>query len=113
MYVQVYYNLHKHCLSVQNRKGIVVSHTNSILIKDVKFFVSEAGRRRVIKEKRKNVHAKIRGIKIPLIDISQFNRRKIRYNPYRFKTFVYADDESPVLEANLVYVEGGNVFELT
>lgn len=64
--VEVYYNLHRKCLSVRSRitgptYGKVLAHVDHIVLRDVEFKVSEAGRRRVIREQRKNVHAVIRG----------------------------------------------------
>jgi hypothetical protein len=94
-YVQVYYNLHKHCYSVCDRKGKVIAYVDEITLRDVKFFVSEAGRQRVLREQRKNVHARVRGYVADRADCA----RKVRYNPYLFATFVLADTEEPVLEA--------------
>ena len=61
----VYYNLHKHRLSVKalsgSQKGRVVAHAVRVVLHDCEFRVSEAGRQRVIREKRKNVHAGVVG----------------------------------------------------
>lgn len=62
MKVKVYFNLHKHCFSVVSLEkgdsyGKVVAHVSEIMLSEVKFKVSEAGRQRVLREKRKNVHA--------------------------------------------------------
>jgi len=51
--VQVYYNLHKKCLSVRY-KGIVIAHTRQIVLTDAKFHVQPAGREKVLREKKKN-----------------------------------------------------------
>jgi len=51
---KVYYNLHKHCLSIMLR-GKVLEHSTEFFLKDVEFRVSQAGRNRVLKEQRKNV----------------------------------------------------------
>lgn len=58
---RVYYNLHKRKLSIQEKRvndsgkkvWKVVRHADSIFLEDVKFKVSEVGRQRVIKEKKK------------------------------------------------------------
>ncbi len=66
------------------------------------FRVSEAGRQRVLKEQRKNVHAGVVGILSEdsdtgyFIDMAQRQGERITYNPYRFSTFVRATDESPI-----------------
>lgn len=111
-YVQVYYNLHRHCLSVQNRKRKVIGHVDRAVLRDVKFYVSEAGRQRVLREKCKNVHAKVRGLwdaSSPELEVDR-SWRRVRYNPYLFPTFVYADTEEPVHEASLVLIDDDKVY---
>lgn len=95
-----YYNLHKHCLSIQTRtpKGWRVSYyTNSINLKDVSFKVNETGRQRVIREKRKNVHALIEGSYMAILPIEP--TRQVIYNPYLYTNFVAKDDLSVILHA--------------
>jgi len=63
----VYKNLHRGCWSVRSRErgdryGRVVAHLDDVLVEDARFVVSQAGRRRVIAEGRKNVHAYVRGL---------------------------------------------------
>lgn len=63
--VKAYYNLHKHLFSFValegEYKGKVVGHAESLTLIDVNFKVSKAGRERVLKEQRKNVHAFVTG----------------------------------------------------
>lgn len=59
--VFVYRNLHKKCLSVQ-QDGIVRCHVDNIVLEDAEFRVSKAGQKRVRDEKKKNVHAKVKGM---------------------------------------------------
>lgn len=110
-YVQVYVNLHKGCLSVQNRQRRVIAHVDRAVIRDAEFWVSEAGRQRVLKEQCKNVHAKVRGIWCDPTetDVSGLVQR-VTYNPYKYETFVDKATESPVYEADLVMLEGKRVF---
>lgn len=113
--VKVYYNLHKKCLSVQ-QSGLVKFHTEYIVLRDVTFKVSEAGRQRVLKEKRKNVHAFIHGyISCPRVidDLKYEFQGNAKYNPYKYSTFV--DDEGePVESADFVDVMTGRAMsELT
>ena len=49
--VYVYFNLHKKCFSVK-QSGKVVSHDDCVLLKDCRFLVGDAGRERVLKEKK-------------------------------------------------------------
>ena len=89
--VKVYFNLHKKCFSVKSRKsGLVLFHThNVVILKDVQFKVSEAGRKRVLKEKRKNVHAYVCGtIKEDKEKIAYNSNHMCTYNPYKYNSFM-------------------------
>lgn len=70
----IYYNLHKRCWSLKSTqsneagpmgvfhpsvKGLVTGHADTVLATRITCKVSEAGRQRVIRENRKNVHAGI------------------------------------------------------
>ncbi len=88
MKVRVYFNLHKKLLSVQtkvNGRWKVIKHVFNINLTDVKFKVSEAGRQRVLREKRKNVHAFIEGVEIN-DQVSQ-RAQNVTYNPYKYEKF--------------------------
>ncbi len=58
--IEVYWNLKAKAFSVRE-EGCVVGHARRLLIRDAKFSVSQAGRRRVIESGHKNVHAFVRG----------------------------------------------------
>ena len=58
--VDVYFNLHKKTWSVR-QGGKVVGHTDQISIKNAQYIVSKKGNERVRREKKKNVHAYVRG----------------------------------------------------
>lgn len=60
--VKVYYNLQKDCLSiVDTSTGKLYCHSHRVELKDARFHVNENGRQRVVREKRKNVHAYVIG----------------------------------------------------
>ena len=104
--VKVYWNLHKDCFSVQ-QGGLVVGHTEKIVLSGVEFRVSQAGRERVLKEQRKNVHAFITGY---ITCDTVVGGDAVTYNPYRFKSFVlFADTDQEVHKAKYVsmYTESG------
>lgn len=90
--VFVYYNLHKHVFSIKamegDRKGRVVGYSTHITLSDAIPKVSEAGRQRVIRERKKNVHAGIVGIVESLGDMGVQAGQSVTYNPYKFSTFV-------------------------
>lgn len=103
MVVRVYWNIHKNCWSIQ-RKSKVIGHANSILLKDVVFLVSEAGRQRVLREKRKNVHAFARGEIVATNETKpEFLENPITYNPYKFSYFYNKNKEEKVERNSLVY----------
>lgn len=107
MKVFVYFNLHKKCFSVKalsgEHKGKVVAHRNDVLVYKPTFKVSEAGRQRVLKEQRKNVHAGVVGEwfdseydarTCELIALSTGSQ--VTYNPYKYDRFVYRSSERDV-----------------
>lgn len=106
---RIYYNLHKKCWSVQEkipgRGWIVVDHASEILLEDVTFQVSEAGRQRVIRTKRKNVHAFGVGNRIPTPQAYLKDRgwERISYTPYVAGHFFYLKDGLPVREARFAH----------
>ncbi|MCJ8014181.1 hypothetical protein MUG84_20935 [Paenibacillus sp. KQZ6P-2] len=113
--VAIYYNLHKRCLSVKDhRTGRIIAHEQSLLLENVLFKVSQKGRERVLREKRKNVHAFIIGDKILAIptelELKQY--RKAKYNPYLYENFVDIDSGQEVLQAQKVFCIGKSIFYL-
>jgi hypothetical protein len=100
MKVFVYRNLTKNCWSVRDeRLGRVVLHTRRLVLADATFVVQKAGRERVLREKRKNVHAGIRGTLVRRGKLGpQFRNSCIEasYNPYKAETFT-APDGTPIV----------------
>ena len=112
MKVFVYFNLHRKLFSIKAlegpMKGRVVAHRHTVLLNDATFKVSEAGRQRVIREQRKNVHAGVSGTWFNVgagSGLHQFvtiNGSAIMYNPYKYSTFVHLYGEHPITSARLV-----------
>jgi hypothetical protein len=106
MQVRVYRNLNKKCLSIQHKteKGWRVrGYTDKIFLSNARFIVNESGRKRVIKEKKKNVHAFIEGIleeefNLPL-------STPVYYNPYLYSSFVTHTSKTPVFKCEKVIIE--------
>lgn len=89
--IRAYFNLHKHLFSVQekvNGSWKVARHVNFLVLKDVKFKVSEAGRQRVLRERRKNVHGYVLGEELTEYNIDQAGLFSIFYDPYKYESFV-------------------------
>lgn len=86
--VKVYYNLHKKVWSVLTktpRGWRLYDHADQVCLTDVTWKVSEAGRQRVLREKRKNVHAFAIGTLLESTPIRDF--QPVRYNPYECGSF--------------------------
>jgi hypothetical protein len=103
--VHVYKNLHKSCWSVR-QSGIVVLHTNYICLRDCQLRVGVKGRERVLREKRKNVHAYVCGFfcnpKETYAGKLPFAWDVVEYNPYKYKSFVIKSTGEPCKVAKYV-----------
>ena len=111
---EVYFNLHKKMLSVRVN-GKVVAHAPAITLENPTFHVSEAGRQRVLKNRRKNVHAWVRGdwnnyLHTGTSHIIPENSVEVTYNPYKFSTFVLAKDGTPIKNARYVAIHGKKIY---
>lgn len=109
--VAIYRNLHKegHVYSVRSEETKrVVAWVGSIVLTKADFKVGQTGRRRVLKEKRKNVHAFIKGTVSNKCIKDVDGWVKVGYNPYKGDTFVDSKGRS-VLSADFVVVNGANI----
>ena len=98
--IEVYRNLHKDCWSVR-QDGIVRFHCNTIYLKDCAFVVQPAGRAKVLREKKKNVHAFVEGtITKNVSPIAE----QIKYNPYRLP-FFHTEDGTKVETRNIAILQ--------
>jgi hypothetical protein len=109
--VFVYFNLHKKCWSLKNVKtGRVIGHRDEVFLSDCLLKVSEAGRQRVLREKRKNVHAGVQGFETNVIPIG--SSVEITYNPYKYNSFVVKETGEPVKGARCVHLCKGRVWAI-
>ena len=93
MKVDVYYNLHRKCLSIRSREtetyGRVIAHKPSAFISNARFVVQPAGLKKARDTGVKNVHAFVRGEwDGEPVDISYGEWSVIRYNPFKWDGFV-------------------------
>lgn len=105
--VEVYRNLHNGLLSVRDaRTKRVIGHTDRVCIDGVTLKVSEAGRRRAVREGRRNVHAFAIGTETTA-RLAAVGPR-ITYNPFRAPHFHVAgtDVAAQIDGAALVTPEG-------
>ena len=93
--VDVYFNLHKKTWSVR-QGGKVVGHTDQISIKNAKYIVSKKGNERVRREKKKNVHAYVRGYVETLPYIMADDIKFVSYNPYKNNSFVVRNTDDSI-----------------
>lgn len=104
MLVSVYYNIRKGLYSILAEegadKGLVIGHARAIEIRNPKFVVRESGRKAVLRQNRKNVHAFVRGElramtpeeghAVPRTSTRPYRRdgERCRYNPHDCETFM-------------------------
>ena len=92
--VKIYRNLSSKCYSIQ-QDNLVKAHVHAIVLQAVQWKVSQAGRRRVLREKQKNVHAFAIGtIRTRLISL---RAEWVHYNPYLDTHFNVVRDGRPFL----------------
>ena len=115
--VDVYKNLHNGLWSILDRKTrCVVGHVRHACMDDAKFIVQPAGRRRVLKENRKNGHAFVRGVlkgygETGLLFCHHADTQEfITYNPYKFDTFYTKNDEKPIHKARWTHLTDKGVY---
>ena len=115
--VKVYFNLHRKLFSVvsleaHDRYGKVIDHVREIALEDVGFVVRPAGRARVLREKRKNVHAFVYGTICATPEEIPVTAQVVIYNPYKYHTFVLKDSEVPVHAAKKAWLTKNHVLVL-
>ena len=119
--VETYYNLHKQCLSYR-QPGERVRHARAMVLNNVKFAVQPAGRARVLTDRRKNVHAFVRGDMVwvaglndQLDDYTRTNMARqryprITYNPYHYESVIKLGSAEPIYSATQVVIIGGIIY---
>jgi hypothetical protein len=105
-----YRNLHTNTWSLLSRAtGRIEAHPTEIIMADPKLVVQPAGVKRVRAEKRKHVHAYVRGRALSDTECKSFNLAdytwtRITYNPYKHTTFVYAEQNEPIHAALFIHL---------
>lgn len=100
---RIYFNLHKKTFSIKSKKtGLVIGLEKELILHNVTPKVYEKGRQRVIKEKRKNVHAYL---DCESYTASRHHLEKVShsstlvyYNPYRQDRFTLVDAQINYIE---------------
>ena len=83
--VRVYRNLHsksEHTKYSIKQNNLVIGHTNDLLLENCTLEVNKNGQERVRREKKKYVHAYVKGY-IPKGQIRAISYGQVTYNPYQ------------------------------
>lgn len=110
--VEVYRNLNNKCFSIR-QNGLVIAHADGFTIDNVKTKISETGRQRVLKEKRKNVHATIIGENVKKADNLILNSNsfdELYYNPYELDSFINKKTGEPIFSCNRILFHDGSAY---
>lgn len=83
---------------VDTASGRVVARTSTAYISNAVLTVSAKGRARVLKEKRKNVHAFVRGHRLAISPRNTIWYRA-EYNPYKNDSFVLSESKQRIFTA--------------
>ena len=102
----IYRNLRTKTWSKRSTKGRVVGHPLEIFLLDATFHVSQAVRVRVVANKKKEVHAGVRGTPSPLLAGGVIGEKvEVTYNPYHYISFVRKDNLEKVSSADAVHMD--------
>lgn len=104
--VFVFFNLHNNLWSIRHN-GKTIGHTDKIVLDQPEFKVSEAGRQRVIRDKKKNVHAGVSGfVSAEATEHGpQEGRTRASYNPYRGPHFTAAGTDNAIHSADKAHMQ--------
>lgn len=114
--VQVYRNVNKAGVtySIRDAKSkLVLGHTNAVLLSNCEFVVSEAGRQRVHREGKKNIHAWVEGTYVGPYYAgwrddygyeSHDRTCRVEYSPWLNDHFVTYPDVKPVEACDLALI---------
>jgi len=112
--IEVYRNLHKDCFSIRKNGRVVkyIYDDDKLHMMDVKFAVQPAGRAKVLRERKKNVHAFVRGIYTAPSESVDAWQYRATYNPYKMGCFftTFGGNTSPIHSATRATLSRGKVF---
>lgn len=128
--VFVYRNLNKKCWSIKSRGNhgvadVVIAHADRLVLSDCEYKVSQAGRKRVLEQRRKNVHAGVQGNLIWYMhdkepkelglffswfvqitgEVKDAATVEVTYDPYKYETFINLETNKPIMNSCFAYFE--------
>ncbi|MDT0160444.1 hypothetical protein [Bacillus sp. AG4(2022)] len=97
--------------SIKDKKsGLVVAHGDSFKVTDVTCKVREGGRQRVIKDKRKNVHAFLIATYAGECNFDTGEMTELYYDPYTLDAFINRATGKVATEADTVWFKDGKAY---
>tara|TARA_R110002051_G_scaffold579_3_gene2565 strand:+ start:524 stop:898 length:375 start_codon:yes stop_codon:yes gene_type:complete len=102
--IEIYFNLHKKTWSVR-QGGKVVQHTNFICVREPQYVVRKTGKEKVRREKRKNVHAFVRGYVENRLPTFPKKNMFVTYNPYKNDSFVERNTNDSICSSPFAALE--------
>jgi len=89
------------------QNGLVVGHTDNIILKGCELIINQNGKQRCIKTQSRNVHAFIRGFIGNIDDIKTSFSFILNYNPYIDKGFYTSLGE--INKCKTIYIQNKNI----
>lgn len=118
---RLYRNLHKGNFSIQEyvkeKSGYRVSdRVSECILTNVQFIVYQSGRDKVLRERSKNVHAFVTAeeYNVAFKLSNDCKLREIYYNPYKYNSFVYKDNEEKLEGVKLekVLMKNNKIYQI-
>lgn len=112
--VRVFRNWKRGCYNIM-QGGRVVACAREVRLRQVEFRVREPGRQRMLRLRRRNVHAYAVGWLLDHVHpqegraLGAIAGRTLFYDPYRFSSFVDAESHLPIRYAELAQLDEGGV----
>jgi hypothetical protein len=111
---KIYRNLHKDCFSVLKyndaKRGYRLhAHEKDLIAQDVILKVMESGRQKVLKEKRKNVHAFVMCQNYSIFAGNHIGE-EVYYNPYKMDSFQVKSSGEPIKAAGAIIMTNNKCY---
>lgn len=102
--VRVFKNWKLGCYNIM-QSGRLLTSARQVRLSGVEFLVRESGRKRMLNNGRRNVHAYAVGTLVDYVhpedsrDLGKLSGRGVFYDPYKFSSFVDDETEYPITAA--------------
>ncbi len=112
--VRVFKNLKHGCYSIMQR-GVIKASAKQVRLSDVEFRVRESGRQRMLRDKRRNVHAFAVGRLMDYVhpgddrELGRITGRGAFYDPTRFSSFVDRETNAPLTRVSVAHFDEDGV----